>query len=258
MPRTSLCRSGQMLPMVRHGLAAVTLFACCSFSSAVTLRFQRTQPISGNTSLRLSAEAVSLLEQSPGGAACAPTCTWECQTPTCEQVCEPKCQAPRCETRCNATDTKGCGTQCDVPQCMITCPQPRCAKKDCGQCKVSCSEPLCLLKCPTPQPCRNVCEEPVCDWQCKQPTSCPKPLCHMKCEAPKDCPGTTVHEKLPPVAAGETVLQAFKPPPQAPSPAFNPCAPAAAPPGVSPVIPCVHAAPGPAAPAGVEPWKPAS
>lgn len=175
---------------------------------------------------------------------CSPQCTWQCQTPKCDQVCAPVCQAPRCETRCQAADTSGCETKCDQPQCNVVCPQRQCGATDCAGCTAHCSEPMCLLNCPRAQPCRNVCEEPVCTWQCSQPTVCPKPVCHMVCENPKNCPSTrtTMHKNLPPLESGEVTMQAFKAPQTA-----N----AALPGGVEAIKGPAPVAPGPQAPAGV-------
>eukprot|EP00929_Paragymnodinium_shiwhaense_P025443 TRINITY_DN1538_c0_g1_i1.p1 TRINITY_DN1538_c0_g1~~TRINITY_DN1538_c0_g1_i1.p1 ORF type:complete len:232 (-),score=33.51 TRINITY_DN1538_c0_g1_i1:241-936(-) len=202
--------------MARIACVAV-LAASIDLSSAVALRHERSvlQRVVGlnNATLLLTPAAASLLAQAPGGGACAPTCTWQCQTPTCDQVCEPKCQAPRCETRCQAASTAGCETKCDQPQCAVVCQQRQCSAKECSKCKAACSEPMCIMSCPRPQPCRNVCEEPVCDWECNKPTECPKPVCQMMCENPKSCPQeTTIHAEMPPLKAGEITMQAFKAP----------------------------------------------
>jgi len=142
---------------------------------------------------------------------CTPQCTWKCETPVCDEVCEPVCKPPRCETRCATADISGCSMQCDQPQCAVMCPERQCATMDCPTCTTNCTEPICTLKCPSHQPCRNLCEQPECDWQCRKPESCPQPTCSMVCEQPKACGGTT-HQALPPLAAGEVSVQSFQAP----------------------------------------------
>jgi len=138
---------------------------------------------------------------------CTPQCKWQCETPKCNEVCTPLCQSPVCQTRCSGYDLSGCKIQCNKPQCAVICPEHSCPAGGCPMCTTKCSEPMCSLKCPSRQPCRNLCENPRCDWQCKAPTDCPKPKCHMVCETP-GCVHST-YQQLPPLLPGESAVQSF-------------------------------------------------
>merc|ERR1719498_1804285 len=59
------------------------------------------------------------------------------------------------------------------------------------------------------QPCKNVCEQPQCEWRCKAPSNCPRPTCKMICETPKKCHTTSFMEKLPPLSAGQLSVASF-------------------------------------------------
>eukprot|EP00929_Paragymnodinium_shiwhaense_P111999 TRINITY_DN8024_c0_g1_i1.p1 TRINITY_DN8024_c0_g1~~TRINITY_DN8024_c0_g1_i1.p1 ORF type:complete len:874 (+),score=237.56 TRINITY_DN8024_c0_g1_i1:68-2689(+) len=139
---------------------------------------------------------------------CTPQCTWKCSTPKCDEVCEPICEAPRCETRCDGADISQCHMECAEPHCSVFCPERTCPEGGCPSCSTQCAEPTCRLQCPGSQPCRNVCEQPQCDWKCRAPTDCPEPQCSMVCEHPHGCPGST-HTSMPPLHAGETAVAHF-------------------------------------------------
>ena len=102
--------------------------------------------------------------------------------------------------------------ECDEPHCAVTCNRNQCPTHDCPSCISTCSEPMCKLRCPSAQPCRNVCEQPSCEWHCHAPEVCPEPTCHMVCEAPRSCQGNT-YQQLPPLSPGELSVRSFAAPP---------------------------------------------
>lgn len=128
-----------------------------------------------------------------------------------DEVCEPECESPVCQTRCSGYDLSACHMECDKPHCSVLCPQHLCPMQHCPACSTQCSEPMCQLICPYRQPCRNLCENPRCNWKCRAPLDCPKPKCQMVCEMPRNCAGST-YQKLPPLMPGETAVQSFAAP----------------------------------------------
>jgi len=147
----------------------------------------------------------------PTQQACTPQCTWKCDSPKCSEVCTPRCQSPVCQTRCQGYDLTGCKLECNKPQCAVICPGQACATANCPTCTTRCSEPVCALKCPARQPCKNICENPRCEWNCTAPMHCPKPTCHMECQTPRNCMGST-YKQLPPLMPGESAVQSFTAP----------------------------------------------
>lgn len=145
------------------------------------------------------------------GGHCTPTCTWSCESPTCDEVCEPVCQAPRCETRCAGPSMKGCSMECAKPHCSVVCPKG-CPSEGCPSCSTKCGEPQCKLQCPKTQQCETVCEQPQCDWNCKAPLDCPKPKCSMVCESPEKCKSSSFSAELPPLKPGQLAVQSFTAP----------------------------------------------
>jgi len=143
-----------------------------------------------------------------GSGSCTPRCQYSCTNPVCDEECVPECASPVCQTRCNGADLSGCKMQCGQPNCAVTCPERPCNGPDCPMCTTHCSKAVCMLQCPQAQPCHSVCESPRCKWRCRAPPSCPKPVCKMQCETPSHCQ-TSVHEELPPMRAGESLVQSF-------------------------------------------------
>lgn len=146
------------------------------------------------------------------GGHCTPKCTWSCDKPVCDEVCEPVCKAPKCETRCNSITTAGCAMECKKPHCAVVCPKLKSSRASGPSCTTQCSEPQCKLQCPQSQSCRNVCEQPFCEYDCKAPENCPVPKCKMVCEVPKKCRSSSFHETLPPLQAGQVAVQTFRAP----------------------------------------------
>eukprot|EP00746_Dinoflagellata_sp_MGD_P166514 gnl/MRDRNA2_/MRDRNA2_96449_c0_seq1.p1 gnl/MRDRNA2_/MRDRNA2_96449_c0~~gnl/MRDRNA2_/MRDRNA2_96449_c0_seq1.p1 ORF type:complete len:401 (+),score=67.97 gnl/MRDRNA2_/MRDRNA2_96449_c0_seq1:85-1287(+) len=158
-------------------------------------------------------QQVAAATASNGGASqntskCTPTCRWSCSSPECEEVCTPVCDPPKCETRCSSLDTSGCSLDCEAPSCAVICPKKACPNR-CPHCTTRCATPHCKLNCPNAQPCRNICEEPRCQFQCKAPEHCPKPQCQLWCEYPRGC-AAGHRAPMPPPNQGEVTIRTFK------------------------------------------------
>jgi len=171
---------------------------------------------SSDNTVQMSQEDVSMVKEDAGDIIsrqrsdqCKPTCTWKCETRTCDQVCKPKCQTPQCQTRCTGMSTTGCQMNCGKPRCHSVCAPGPCAKKDCPACQTQCSKPMCKLMCPRgTQNCRDVCESPACTWECSKPKACPKPECTMSCDSPRSCKESS-YKALPDLKDGEVVVGDF-------------------------------------------------
>src|SRR5690349_6616365 len=108
-----------------------------------------------------------------------PTCTWECDNPTCFAVCQPVCKPPSCIWDCpNGIPSSVCGKP---PSCFIECPDPvtNASLQSCPACTTKCASITCTLaggiQCPI------VCPESQCSWACKKPDSCQAPRCELQC-----------------------------------------------------------------------------
>lgn len=144
-------------------------------------------------------------------------CKWKCAEKSCDKKCTPKCKAPRCQTRClgkASVSTNMCKMTCDKPQCAVICPNECDQSSGCpGMCTTQCGTPVCKLACNDTLACKQVCENPICDWNCtapdKESPECKKPECILTCETHKDCQGTNTYKDMPPIQSNEIVVDSF-------------------------------------------------
>lgn len=212
--------SSARLPWAAHGPGLTPDSAMPSLASAAAdtpeapVAFAPRKSLLPPQSAAVAAEPETLLESvavsvTPQPESCTPRCSYQCSHPTCDQVCAPQCQPPKCETRCAEPDVSKCHMDCAKPNCALICPKTRCPSANCPHCGTQCSSPACRLVCPQRQPCRNVCEQPICEWVCDPPKDCPKPTCQMVCEHPKNCMAT-LHDQLPDLETGEMRVGSFQ------------------------------------------------
>ena len=98
-----------------------------------------------------------------------PTCSWQCDNPTCVTQPKPICRKPVCHVECSV----GYPELCSPPSCYVECPSDGASLDSCPTCETICAPPVC----PPTNVCTVLCEQTNCDWK---PVPCK--LVYPKCE----------------------------------------------------------------------------